>query len=166
MPAERGEGVAEVIFQAELLHEIAKSKRVFLRPDGSRELESIHPWSKTVKRKGAQEASLGSGAMGDEPAIVQEMVDSWPELGQAWCASKILCANAVDLLGCPGDRLFRKKEAAKIFRDFELMHQRDPDLHGHFGASPANAGTLKIDRRERNLGNSHAMRPGGALAAA
>jgi hypothetical protein len=162
MPAEGGESFAKVIFQAEILNEIPKRKGIFFRPDSSGKLEGIHPWSKTVKGKGAQEPPLGSGAMGDEPAIVQEMVDPGPELGQVRCVSKILCANAVHLLCCPGDRLFRKKEAAKIFRDLELMHQRDPNLHGHFGASPANAGALKIDGRKRNLGNSHAVRPSAA----
>jgi hypothetical protein len=162
MPAERGESFAKVIFQAEILNEVPKRKGIFFRPDSSGKLEGIHPWPKTVKRKGAQEPPLGSGAMGDEPAIVQEVVDPGPELGQVRCASKILCANAVHLLCCPGDRLFRKKEAAKIFRDLELMHQRDPNLHGHFRASPANAGALKIDGRERNLGNNHAVRPNAA----
>ena len=169
MPAERGKGFAKVIFQAEILDKIAKRKRRLFRPDSSGKLESIHPWSKTVKREGAQEPSLGSGAMGDEPAIVQKVVDPRPELGQAGCAGKILCPNAVDLLRCPGDRLFRKEETAKIFRDLELMHQRDADLHGHFGASPANAGALKIDCRERNLGDGHAARSTAArrsLAAA
>jgi hypothetical protein len=162
VPAESGKSCAEVVFQAEILDEIAQRKGILLRPDSSGKLESIHPWSKAVKRKGAQEPSLGRGAMGDEPAIVQEEVDLGPEFGQAWCAGKILCANAVDLLRCPGDRLFRKKEAAKIFRDLELMHQCDPNLHGHFGASPANSGALKIDGRERNLGDSHAARPAAA----
>src|SRR5262245_60666778 len=97
--------------------------------------------------------------MGDEPAIVQEKVDLGPELGQARCASKVLCANAVDLLRCPGDRLFGKKEATEISRDLELMHQRDPNLHRHFGASAANSRALKIDCRERSLGDSHAAQP-------
>ena len=162
MPAERGKGLAKVVFQAEILDEIAKRKRSLFRPDSSGKFESIHPWSKTVKREGAQEPSLGSGSMGDEPAIVQKVVDPGPELGQAGCAGKILCPNAVDLLRCPGDRLFCKKEAGKIFGDLELMHQRDANLHGHFGASPANAGALKIDCRERNLGDSHAARPNTA----
>ena len=162
MPAERGKGFTEVVFQAEILDEIAQRKGILFRPDSSGKLKSIHPWSKAVKRKGAQEPSLGRGAVGDEPAIVQEVVDLGPELGQARCAGKILCANAVDLLRCPGDRLFCKKEAAKILRELELMHQCDPNLHGHFGASPANAGALKIDGRERNLGDSHAARPAAA----
>ena len=162
MPAERGKGFAEIVFQAEILDEIAKRKRSLFRPDSSGKLECIHPRSKAVKRKGAQEPSLGRGAMGDEPAIVQEVVDLGPEFGQARCAGKILCANAVDLLRCPGDRLFCKKEAGEIFGDLELMHQRDANLHGHFGASPANAGALKIDGRERDLGDSHTARPAAA----
>ena len=162
MPAERGKSFAEIVFQAEVLDEIAQRKGILFRPDSSGKLESIHPRSKAVKRKGAQEPSLGRGAMGDEPAIVQEVVDLGPEFGQTRCAGKILCANAVDLLRCPGDRLFRKKETAKIFRDRELMHQCDPDLHGHFGASLANAGALKIDGRERDLGDSHTARPAAA----
>jgi hypothetical protein len=158
MPAERGKSFAKVVLQAEIPDEITKCKRILFRPDGSGNLESIHPWPKTVKRKRAQEPSLGSRAMGDEPAIVQEVADLGPEIGEARCASKILCANAVDLLRCPGNRLFRKKEAAKIFRNLELMHQRDPNLHGDFGASPANAGALKVDGCERGLGDSHAAR--------
>ena len=94
--------------------------------------------------------------MGDEPAILQETVDLGPELGQARSASKILCANAVNLLCGPGNRLIRKEEAAKIFRDLELMHQRDSNLHGHFGTAPTNAGAFKIDGRERGLSNGHA----------
>jgi hypothetical protein len=31
-------------------------------------------------------------------------------------------------------------------------------LHGNFGASPANAGALKIDGCERGLGDGHAAR--------
>jgi hypothetical protein len=162
MPAECGKSFAKVVFQTEILEKIAKGERSLFRPDSSGKFESIHPWSKTVKREGAQESSLGSGPMGDEPAIVQKVVDSGPKLGQAGCASEVFGANAVDLLRCPGDRLFRKKEAAKIFRDLELMHQRDANLHGHFGASSANAGALKIDCRERNLGDSHAARPNTA----
>jgi hypothetical protein len=158
MPAERGESLAKVVFQAEVVDEIAKGKGILVGPNGSGKLESIHPWSKTVKRKSAQEPSFGRGAMGDEPAIVQEVVDLRPELGQARGASEILCANAVNLLRCPGDRLLGKKEAAKVFRDLELMHQRNPNLHGHFGASPANAGALKIDGCERGLGDGHAAR--------
>ena len=162
MPAELGKGFAQLVLQAESLDEIAKRKGTFFRPDSSGKLERIHPWSKTVKGKGAQESSLGGRAMGDEPAIVQEVMDLRPELGQARCASKILCANAVNLLRCPGDRLFRKKEAAKIRGDLELMHQRDANLHGHFGASAPNAGALKIDCRERNLGDGHAAQPTAA----
>ena len=162
MPTERGKSFAEIVFQAEVLDEIAQRKGILFRPDSSGKLESIHPWSKAVKRKGAQEPSLGRGAMGDEPAIVQEVVDLGPEFGQTRCAGKILCANAVDLLRCPGDRLFRKKEAAKIFRDLELMHQRDANLHGHFGTAPTNAGAFKIDGRERGLSNGHAARPAAA----
>jgi hypothetical protein len=162
MPAERGESFAKVVFQAEIPDQIAERKRRLFRPDSSGKLESIHPWSKTVKRERAQEPALGSGPVGDEPAIVQEAVDPGPELGQAGGAGKILCPDAVDFLRCPGDRLFGKKEAFKIFRDLELMHQRDANLHGHFGASAANAGAFKIDCRERNLGNSHAARPNTA----
>jgi hypothetical protein len=162
MPTERGKSLAEIVFQAEVLDKIAQRKGILFRPDSSGKLKGIHPRSKAVKGKGAQETSLGRGAMGDEPAIVQEVVDLGPEFGQARCAGKILCANAVDLLRCPGDRLFRKKEAAKIFRDRELMHQCDPNLHGHFGASPTNAGALKIDGRERDLGDSHTARPASA----
>jgi hypothetical protein len=157
VPAKLRKRFAQVVFQAELLDEIAKGKGIFFRPDSSGKLESIHPGSKAMKRKGAQEPSLGSGAMGDEPAIVQEVVNLGPEFGQARCASEVFGANAVDLLRCPGDRLFRKKEAAKIFRDLEPMHQRDPNLHGHLGTSPANAGALKINCCERNLGDSHAV---------
>jgi hypothetical protein len=162
MPAELGKHFAKVVFQAEILDEIAKGKGISFRPDSSGKLESIDPWSKTVKRKSAQEPSLGRRAVGNEPAIVQEVMDLGPELGQPRCASKILCANAVDLLRCPGDWLFRKKEAAKILGDLELMHQRDPNLHGHFGASAPNAGALKINCRERDLGDSHAAQPTAA----
>ena len=51
------------------------AKEFFSGQTARESFESIHPWSKTVKRERAQEPSLGSGAMGDEPAIVQEVVD-------------------------------------------------------------------------------------------
>ena len=162
MPAECGQGFAKVVLQAESSDEITKGKGILFRPDSSRKLQSIHPWSKSVKRKCAQKPALGSRAMGDEPTIVQELMDLGPELGQARSASKILGANSVDLLRCPGDWLFRKKKAPKISRDLESMHQGDPNLHRHFGASPANTGALKIDGRERSLRDSHAAGPTAA----
>jgi hypothetical protein len=162
MPAKGREGRAELLFQAKILNEIAKRKGIFFRPDSSGKLESIHPGSKSMKRESAEEAPLGSGAMGDKPAIMQEVVDPGPELRQSRCARKILGANAVDVLGCPGDRLFRKKEAAKFLTNLKLMHQRDPDLYGHLGTSSPNAGALEIDCRERDLGDCHAVRPNAA----
>ena len=169
MPAEGGKSLAKIALQAEVADELTKRKGVLFRPDCSRNFESIYPWSKAVKGERAQEPSLGSRAMGDEPAIVQEVVDLGPEIGQARRASKIFWANAVNLLRCPGDRLLREKKATEIFGDLEVMHQRNANLHGNFGASPANAGALKIDGCERSLGDGHAARSTAArrsLAAA
>jgi hypothetical protein len=158
MPAKGRKSSAKIVLQAEVADELTKRKGIFFRPDCSRNFESIYPWSKAMKGKGAQEPSLGSRAMGDEPAIAQEVVDLGPELGQARRASKIVWTNTVNLLRCPGDRLLRKKKAAKIFGDLEVMHQRNANLHGNFGASPANAGAFKIDGCERGLGDGHAAR--------
>ena len=145
MPAEGGKSLAKIALQAEVADELTKRKGVLFR-------------SKAVKGERAQEPSLGSRAMGDEPAIVQEVVDLGPEIGQARRASKIFCANAVNLLRCPGDRLLREKKATEIFGDLEVMHQRNANLHGNFGASPANAGALKINGCEGSLGDGHAAR--------
>jgi hypothetical protein len=169
MPTKGRKGSAKIVLQAEVADELTKRKGIFFRPDCSRNFESIYPWSKAMKGKGAQEPSLGSRAMGDEPAIAQEVVDLGPELGQARRASKIVWTNAVNLLRCPGDRLLREKKATEIFGDLEVMHQRNANLHGNFGASPANAGALKIDGCERSLGDGHAARSTAArrsLAAA
>lgn len=157
MPPKAGKGGAKIIFQAEVHDEITEREGFLLRPDGPGEFQRIDPRTKAVKGKRAQESPLGGRAMRDYPAILEKAMDLRPEVRQLRRSGEIFRTDAMDLSSCPSDRLIGKEEAGEAFGNFELLHQRNPDLHGHFGTSPPDPGALKIDRCERGLGNNHAL---------
>ncbi len=157
VPAEVGKGASQILLQAEIVDEIAERKRPVLWPDGAGKLEGIHPGPKTVEGKGAQEAFFGSGAMGDEPAAMEEAAKIGPEVGQSRCVGKILRADAVDFSCGPGDRLVREEKAGKRLRDLEPVHQRDADLHGHLGTSSSHTRAFEVEGGKGGLRNDHSV---------
>jgi hypothetical protein len=157
MPAEAGKRSPQILFEAEIQDEIAERKGLHCRPDGTGQLESVDPWPKTVKGKGAQKSPFSGGPMGDQPAVFEEAMDFGPELQKPRRPGQILRANAVDLARGPGNRLICKKEAGEAFGNLEAAHQGNSDLDRHFRATPADTRTLKIHGRERGLGNNHAL---------
>jgi hypothetical protein len=80
-----------------------------------------------------------------------------PELRQSRRSDEIFGADSVDFLRRPSDGLLREDEARELFRNDEPVHQRDSDLHGHFGTTPSNSGAFKIDSGKRSFANNHAI---------
>ena len=157
VPAEARKYLAKVVFEAQIHDEVTQRKGFLVRPDRARKLQGIHPWAKTMKGKCAQETSLGGGAVSDEPSILEQSMNFGPELRQARRSGEILGADSVDFLRRPSDWLIREDEARELFGNDEPVHQRDADLHGHFGTAPSNARAFKVDGGKRSFADHHAV---------
>ena len=57
-----------------------------------------------MKREDAQEALLGGGAMGYDPASLKSRSNAWPKIDEAWSAGELISRNTVNLLCRPSNR--------------------------------------------------------------